>query len=323
LGRTRIGFFTDTHGRGDTPEGRTDDFRVSLCTKLEEIGSIWESEKVDYVLFGGDLFHTPDISNSVKYDIMHILKGWNKDIIGVVGSHDYFGYQMKSLKRTALGIVAKAGIMTLVGGEGLPQYIDLDDVIVVGTPHTYWLADDPINFFAKRVNKDYSFQIQLVHGDLVHKPVPWPHVTIDQVKTESDLVLSGHVHPGWPDPITIGSTTFFNPGSIARLENTGVQRTPRVIVVDVSVNDDYIESPSFIIESIELKSGRNHPFREKTNTVSEGNTMQDVTKLLNLIQSTDIDVVDIKQRLPEAARELGFGEAVIEKTFEFIDRSKV
>ena len=309
-----FGYFTDTHVRGDNPDARTDDFRKSIFTKLEEIGEIWSTNGVDCVLFGGDLFHTPEPVNSLKYDLMSILKNWNIRIIGVIGSHDYFGYQIKSLKRTAIGLFEKSGIIELVGnvGESTNPIINMshDKITIVGTPHTYWLCDDVNNFYSKKIFNDH-FQIQLVHGDLLDKPVPWQHVSCKDVKTESDLILSGHYHPGWKNPLPIGGTTFINPGSIGRIENSSRIRIPRVCIIN-SMNKE--------IKFVGLNSCEQHPFKEKFDE-EEHNIMQDVTKLLNMIEHTEIDFVNVKEQLPPIAKELGFSDKVLEISFEFLENA--
>lgn len=311
----KFGYFTDSHVRGDSPEGRTDDYRLSMLTKLEEIGQIWIDKGVDAILFGGDLFHTPDPVTSVKYDLMNVLKGWSRyqEIFGVIGSHDYFGYQIKSLKRTAIGLFERAGIIHLIGSEGFPKYLDftLPEGLcrVVGTPHTYWLCEDPKNFFEPK-DPEVDFQIQLVHGDLIDKPVLWQHVLCKEAPTKSDLVLIGHYHPGWKTPLRTNNSLYVNPGSIGRLENTGVQRTPRVCIIDTQTRD---------VEFVELSSCAQHPFKEKLATSEEPNIMQDVAKLLSLIETTSIDTINIKEQLPVVAKELGLADAVLDKAFEILE----
>lgn len=314
----KLGYFTDLHMRGDSPEGRTDDYRNSILTKLDEIGQIWVDHGVDAVLFGGDLFHTPDPVISVKYDLMHVLKGWSTrcEIFGVVGSHDYFGYQIKSLRRTAIGLFEKAGIIHLLGGSELPNAIDLTPngkkVRIVGTPHTYWLCDNPENFNAAKP-PEVDFQIQIIHGDLIDKPVLWQHTLCEDVKTGSDIALIGHYHPGWERPLVINNTLFINPGSIGRLENTNLIRRPRVCIIDTETCST---------EFVELSSCELHPFVEKLGKIEEKDIMQDTAKLLSMIEQADIDIVNIKDQLPMVAKEFQMSDAVINKTFEILESIK-
>ena len=326
----KLGFFTDTHIRADSPEGRTDNFRTAILTKLEECGQIWKDNKVQTVLFGGDLFHTPDVAKSVVNDVIPIFRSWNLPIIGVIGSHDYFGYQIKSLKRTALDHFVEFGMIQLVGGglPNIPTEIFVGEGIwITGTHHTYWFAEDPKNCYQERLKAIQEFggyQIQLVHGDLFNVFVPWPHILTEQVTTESDLVLSGHIHSGWPNKvIQYGKTKFVNPGAVARLENTGKQRIPMVNIIDVyniKKNDkNGIAQMDSKISFIPLTSAAPHPFKEKRREEEE--TIQDTSKLIQLIASTQVDTVDIKTQLPLAAKELNMSEEVLDRAFDFIEKA--
>jgi predicted phosphodiesterase len=310
----KIGYFTDLHARYDTPEGRTDDFKVSLLQKLEEIGDIWREAGVELVLFGGDLFHTPDPARSVEHDVMHILKSWHLQIIGVVGSHDYFGYQMKTLKRTALGIFQKADVIQLVD---MHQWMNVNGVMIYGTPHRYDLLDDPHNFTVETKDCTGLFHIQLIHGDVVDKPAPWPHILPSQIKTGVDLALCGHVHSGWVGTIPVdrqdgGMTVFVNPGSIGRLENTGHQRMPQVCIIQVAPDGN------FTLGFHKLQRPAPHPFKDKV-PEPEGSTLPDISKLFHLIETTNVDIVDVKRQLPIVAKEAGYSERVVAKAFELLE----
>lgn len=306
----RFGFFTDLHARADSPEGRTDEFRRAILDKLEAVGDIFEEAKVSAVLFGGDLFHTPDPANSVINEVMWRLRKMDLPIYAVVGSHDYFGYQPKTLNRTALGLLNTAEILlvlpfhdTLLIQEGKQK------VLLAATHHSYTLLDEPDKFFVKRV--DDTPIIQLVHADLVAKPVPWPHIRIEDMKTQANLVLSGHVHSGWEEPLLVRDTIYFNPGSVARLENTGKRRTPRVVLFDVVNNKignfSYPEIPC-----------AKHPFREKF-AEEESGTMQDVTRLIQLMERSEVDTVDVKAQLRLIGQETGATGRVIDRSFQLLE----
>lgn len=309
----KLGFFTDTHLRATTPEGRTDDFAKSILVKLEEIGEIFNQEKVEAVLFGGDLFNSPDSSYSIVYDAMSVLKAWNKRIVGIVGSHDYYGYQMKSLKRTALGLVVNSGIIELVGVEGHSSSITLEGgVDIFGTSHNYWLDQDPQNYRCDRISDNYM--IQLAHGNLQDKPVIWEHQLVGNIKTDSNLVLSGHYHPGWEKPILIENTTFINSGAIARLDNTGKERIPRVLIIDTVAKSNF--------KFVKLKTAQKHPFKEKLKESKENVSMDSVAKVINLLQTSKVNLVDVKQQLPGVAITLGYPFEIVEEAFALIEEAE-
>jgi|GEM_PF-3260787 DNA repair exonuclease SbcCD nuclease subunit len=320
----RVGYFTDTHVRADSPENRNDDYRKAILTKLEEIGDIFVKEKVDVILFGGDLYDGPEPANSVVTDVQNILSSWQKRIIGVVGSHDYIGYQMTTLKRTALGIACSAkGLIEIVGGEGFPEYIELgNNIVVTGVPHTYWFADDVKNNYRPRYIEG-STQIQLTHGDLVDIPVPWSHLLIDNAGTESDLVLSGHYHPGWKGvkkkKFVIGAhlqeVMFYNPGAIARLSRTSIVRMPKVAIIDIT--------PEIKVREVYLKSANATPFKETEEVQECENSMQDLENLLTMIESsTTTSAIDIRERIHQVAKIKEIEKDVVDMAFDYLDRAE-
>jgi len=321
----KFGYFTDLHARNDTPEKRTDDFRTSILAKLHEIGEIFKREEVDLILFGGDLGHTPDPTYSLTNAVLKELKSWNKQIVGVVGSHDYFGYQKRTIDRTMMGNMIAAGVITLVddsysylykhGSSSLNS--PAPTIVITGTQHQYDSTDHIERLNHKQEYSNALLQIQLVHCDLYYKPVAWSHILIQDVKTESDLVLSGHIHSGWDEPIKIGETTFFNPGSIARLEKSKTKRIPRVSIIEI---EDY---KKYSIKDIQLTTALEHPFRDDVEEFeSEENTSQDISKLLDFIETTDIEITDVKQLLIEFAKRENYSKEVLEVVFELLEKAK-
>ncbi len=240
----KIGYFTDLHIRHDSPQGRLDNFYESIQKKLIEVGEIFKEQKVDLILLGGDVFDSPDVSNSVIYKTMDIFKQYPAPIIATIGSHDYFGYQMKSFHRTAVGLLHNAGIVRFIGNDAIGLDNDYHHLIsegdnnkifrIVATHHTHWLSSKPEGYNIKKESDTYT-QIQLTHGDLQDKPVIWDHTLIKEITTESDIVLGAHYHPGWDTQVRVingKSVRFINPGAIGRLENTGVSRIPKVLIMD-------------------------------------------------------------------------------------------
>lgn len=313
----KIGYFTDLHARADTPEGRSDDFRTAILAKVEQMGDIWKKHEVECVLFGGDLFHTPDPATSIVNDTFRLLRRWNKDIVATIGNHDYFGFQMRSLKRTALGLAHTTGVLFLIPttDDGDWQSYGITGKIrVVATPHTYWVHENPQNFTIAK-SDGVKLQIQLVHADLFNKAVIWPHTTIDAIHpyVESDIVLSGHIHAGWDAPIHKDDKVYYNPGSICRLENTGQVRIPRVCVLDIDETACTLRG----IETIELEVER-HPFKEKAPALKPG-TMR-LAELADTIEKSAVDVADYKAWMPEAAKKLGIKDVAIDRAFSYIEQ---
>ncbi len=309
-----FGFFTDLHAKADSPGSRIDDYRKSILLKLEEMGEIWNKYDVDVVLFGGDLFHTADPVTSIQYDVMHELRKWNKPIYSIIGSHDYFGYQIKTMKRTALGLFHKAGVVQVLGLDSPSitfKNSTFRQICITATNHSYWLCDDTTNLDQKKLNPE-DFQIQLVHTDLLDKPVIWKHILCKDVHTESDIILSGHYHPGWKGVVEGNGTLMVNPGSIGRTENSKIIRIPQVCILTIT--------DICTIDFVKLTNVIENPFRE---TIVIKEEEQDITKLLSLVKSVEVTAVDIKKALPALAEKLNISNRVkvLDKSFELLERA--
>lgn len=313
----KLGYLTDIHLRSETPEGRTDNFNKSVLTKLEECGQIFNDNNCDIILCGGDWGDRPDIPYSVLNDLIVSLKSWNKSIIGIIGSHDYYGYEIKSLKRTAVGSLYKSGIIELIGSKGMNQALDLGEVVICGTPHTYWLDNDPKNYYQPKYDSN-KLQIQLTHGTLLEHPAPFQYTLIKDVETESDIVLGAHYHPGWKKIHLERGIYFVHPSSIARLDNTGVERIPQVLIIDT----DTIHADGNALKFISLQTAIPHPFKEKIKESKEEIPVYLVNKVLEMIQTTQVNIVDIKVQLPKVAQELGYDNEILEEAFSLIEGAK-
>jgi len=337
-------FMTDTHNRSerDQPKGRTDNYYKSILAKQEEIGQLLIDENIDYLLFGGDLFHRFDAPISLINDVATIWKSYKvKRKLGVLGSHDYNGFQMKTLRRTGLGNFVVNGNMELVsnGQDVFPSIISLVDgaVIVTGTPHSVHLSAAPENFatpFPPTTTK--QFVIQIVHGDLFPSYVPWQHQLIDSIHPfiHADIVLSGHIHSGWDAPIVIandktvsGRTMYVNPGSIGRTENGSI-RPIRVFKFAVEVEDKGIATQLLGYEYIHLKNVTEHPFAERIEKI-EGSPVTDFTGLMEKLSALKLEKQDFKQHIPPIIEELYVSETerdkyrISERVVETLEAAKI
>lgn len=327
----KFGFVTDVHATALTPAGRSDNFREAIMLKLEECGQIWKDYDVQEVWWGGDLYDGPEVSKSVMNDVTTRILDWKKPVVGVIGSHDYTGYQIKTLKRSALGLIVLPNIIELVGKvpsseqDAIKVYTFPDSaksLVLTGVSHSHDLIDNPKKFvpdYLQEFDREKTFIVQIIHADLVEKPVPWPHMLLENLHTPAHLVLSGHIHSGWKEPITFQKentfpTVYFNPGSLARQENTGKVRRPRVCIIEID------SEFNIDIKSVYLQSAKEHPFHEKITEDREAMSARDITNVLKTFENKDLKIVDIKRDLPLIAKELEYSDAVVERVFGFLDK---
>ncbi|MCH5586422.1 metallophosphoesterase family protein [Shimazuella sp. AN120528] len=237
----RLLYFTDTHIRGTSPRGRTDDFFESMKRKLNEIIQIAEKNKVDYVLHGGDVFDRPNLSPAVVREFAQLFREFSVPVYAIAGNHDIFGHNPATVDRTMLGLLEAFGVLTLVKPK---EHVVLSDgtyqVQLTGQAFHYDLDKRTITedyAVTNRIGADYC--IHMVHGMLVDKALPEgvPHTMVSallEMESDADILLTGHYHAGFPIQHK-NNKYIINPGSVARLSNqqAEIRRMPQVVLIEL------------------------------------------------------------------------------------------
>ncbi|WDC83994.1 metallophosphoesterase [Caloramator sp. mosi_1] len=184
-------FFTDTHIRGTNPRARLDDFESTLFNKFEELLKYVKYNKIDYVLFGGDLLDRPDVSLSVMQKFIDLLNRFPKPIYMVLGNHDIYGQNPNTVNRTIIGILETLGIVWILDDKPVELFDRNIKVKITGSSYVYDIDVDP--FKSKYIiNKDEcDYLIHIVHGMLMEKPFikEVPHTTIEEIIKKQKQIL--------------------------------------------------------------------------------------------------------------------------------------
>lgn len=251
----RILYFTDTHIRGNNPKNRKDDFVRTLENKLLEIVNIINTNNIDYVIHGGDLFDRPDISVSIVSRFAKILKEIKVPFYIVSGNHDIFGHNPLTVGRTMLGLLNDLDFINIINDKDV-IILNKDNIKLqlTGQPYTYDI-DSPLNkegYIVREVADSVNYSIHVVHGMLLDKPFVKgiPYTLLEDIKdTKANITLSGHYHNGFKTTF-IDDKYFINPGSIVRITNSlrEIKRKPQVVILDLNDKID--------IEYIPLKSAQ-------------------------------------------------------------------
>lgn len=263
-------FFGDKHERVSTPENRIGDYQEEIRLKTQEIIDIGKRNKVTAFLQPGDFWDTPnppldyaskvmkrwtniDLFGSLdklvtgnEDEIREVANSFKKDyipMVGVVGNHELFGNNIKTLPKTMAGFINKLGLTKFATKEN-PVFFTTEDglkIAITGT-HYHIDIDSPEHiddYIVKEKLGDYH--IHIVHGMLSDKDMGKyiRHTLLDKIRhTKADITLTGHDHIGFP--ITeIDGKYFANPGAIPRLSNDlkEIKREPKVILIDISKKD--------------------------------------------------------------------------------------
>lgn len=305
-------FFTDPHLRGSTPRSRIDDYPTALEAKFDEIGQIIVRDHIDAVLNGGDLFDSPSPANSVVAVFTKKMRSWNVPIYSIIGSHDKYGYNDNTLIRTANGVLEAAGSIEIVNDP--IELIcmrpgELGGVFLCGTSHSFDL-DTRQNEYVKIKPEGCRYMIQMAHGMLVDKPFFDKYTLLEKVAffTESDLILSGHYHPGY-GIIKLGNKTFINPGSLGRTEKTTRACPPSVVIIDTNTLD---------VKVLNLKSAVSDVFIE---TPEEQAFVNDVEVFIESLKSRigTLETYSIKDLIIKVAEQEGVDSKIVERALRYVE----
>lgn len=298
--------FNDAHIRGSTPFSRLDDYPETLWTKFQQLTDFIKEHKIEAILNGGDLFDTPDPSTGVVNRYLELFRSWNIPIYSVVGSHDLFGYNERTLERTALGTLRASGVVSIIH---MAKRIG-ENCQIGGISHSYSLDENPeTDYYLKKVTDDYM--IQMCHGMITPGPFFGKYTLYSQIKTEADLVICGHYHPGF-GPFLIDGATIINIGSMGRTENVIRKYPPGFLYIDTDVPE--WEFISFDVDP--------DPFVAKSQV-----DVQSIINIDNFIESLkekvgNFEKADLKGLLTTVAEEQKIPAHIVSKALGYIEEDE-
>jgi len=295
--------FNDAHIRGSTPRSRVDDYPEALWQKFQQLTAFIKANKIDAVLNGGDLFDSPDPATGIVNRYLKLFSSWGIPIYSVIGSHDKFGYNDGTLNRTALGTLRAAGITDVIS---VPTRIG-PGCSIAGISHSYSLDEDPtIDYYYGKDNNDYL--IQMCHGMITEGPFFGKYTVYDQLRTEADLVICGHYHPGF-GPFEVEGSTVINIGSMGRVENTVRKYPPGFLYIDTG-----FPKWEFIPFTVE-----NSPFFNTQAT--EVDVLSDIGVFVDALKDKvdDFEVADLKEVLLAVGQKQKISMSVIKLAIGYIE----
>jgi len=301
--------FSDAHVRGTTPKSRLDDYPTALWNKFQQISKIIVERNIDAVLNTGDLFDIPDLSTSIVNKYLELFVSWKVPVYSVVGSHDKFGYNDNTLLRTALGTLMAAGVVKIVNETECIGF----NTLLAGVSHSYSLDENSNDYFrSKGTLKD--FMIQLCHGMVVDKPwIYGKHTLINNIKTDADLIVCGHYHPGFKET-KINNTTFINIGSLGRVERTPRLYSPRVLYINTNTPGQEF------LEHILLKCSEDEKIfiekEEKPQTIIEVNNFIETLKQ----QIDKFEPGNLKELVVAIGKQGNYSKEIIEEALKYIEK---
>ena len=303
----KILHITDSHGTVKSPESRTDVYYIAFLRKMYELGYVVKQQKIDMVIHTGDLFHTARVSDKFAGQVSEMIKAMGVPFYVVPGNHDIEGYTTDTIDQTKLGLLAKAGVVTILDRSNpltITANQDGEEYTVAISGQEYYAHIDegnPQDFDMQQDAADLN--ILAVHAYLTNTPQhPDIKCTMCQdVVTDADLILTGHYHRQfeWSDGQNLD---IFNPGSMMRVEQTDYNKThtPMYGILDIKLDDvgniewDYKFHPFKVAEPSTTVFDYNAKYKAKHASISLDGFKNSIANTMSNIQpsSSIINIID-------------------------------
>jgi len=246
-------FATDLHIMGSSPSSRKDDYTEALSRKIEEVFLIADEKQVDFILLGGDLFETYNVSTSVIRQTLGWFKNKSIPIFSILGNHDLYGHTLKTFNRSAMSILDITDFV---------QILDVDSQKSLRGIHYYnGLEGDLCKYNEPSEEMQEHLQgeefIWVIHGMISNTGLPHisRNITIEDVRVgpKTKLVLTGDYHAGFPVVTREDGVIFANPGALSRrtMGKENLYREIQIAVIDYDPEDFNVDID---INYVSLKS---------------------------------------------------------------------
>ena len=213
-------YLADLHIADTKPINRQDSVRDASLYKLDYVLKRAQEQSASIVL-GGDIFETPKPSYSLLNAVMGLLKKYSVPVFSIIGNHDVVGSNLID-ETSAIFTLFKSGLIKRVSEfkeKGIALH-GLDYTKEVPTEY----------YFDKKYDNDKK--ILVVHAPVVPIKAVFPHVVLEDFKTNANLVLCSHIHQFWCKKVN--NTLFLSPGCMTRLKINEKNNEPLYFSIDIN-----------------------------------------------------------------------------------------
>lgn len=235
----------DLHWRGSNPRARRDNYMQSLTEKLNEVINLSNRYHAP-IIIPGDLLNSPNTAWGIVAELINVLRQADAPIVTIHGNHDIYGSNPESVIRAPYGLMDFIDVVRNVEREPFVWQDPIHDTWVrvsgygyrasTDTPDGMWQFRAPeLEEHAEDPPQGYApvAKIHLVHANLMLEPPgidSMPHTLISNVKTNANVIISGHYHPGFGIHHREDGVLFINPGALSRT-SAGASDISRVVQV--------------------------------------------------------------------------------------------
>ncbi|KKM06027.1 hypothetical protein LCGC14_1748100 [marine sediment metagenome] len=227
-------YVQDTHIKGINPINRKGSYYEDIMAKLTEVLELANGNNVDYIIHGGDLFDSSNVSNIMVDEFIDEVEQTGIPFYIVPGNHDEIGHNWELSKSSSLAHIFRRSKLikelTLLWDEGgvingFKYYHNIEQT----------LAGEK-GLICSHPNS--PFKIATIHALITKAPLmpSIMHIPIKEVKTDFDVVLVAHNHLQW-SIIEQNGTKFVNIGALGRTGIDEADITPTVALIDTETRE--------------------------------------------------------------------------------------
>jgi len=302
-------YFTDAHGKGKNPISRIDNYYQSWLLKIEEIIQIAKDTGCCFVVCGGDLFDSPNVSNTIIDDFVDRVEDAELDLYVVPGNHDMGSHNWKLSKGSALAHMSRrSNYIHILDELQFPG----EDWFIKGYKYYHDMETD-LKKDGLRITGDEAFTIAVPHAFISIKPFfkDVSHICAKDLNTNYDLILCSHFHMSFDE--TINGTRFLNTNSLGRTAITETHQ-PEVAIIDTDTRE---------IEKIKLKSAkRADEIFDLAKYEELKANKKDIKEFLNSLKDVNFQSMSVAQQIVKIGKEQKVDQTIVDYLLEKIEENK-
>ncbi len=287
-------YLQDTHIKGVNPINRIGNYYQDIMLKIKETLNIAKKMKVDYIVHGGDLFDSANVSNIMVDDFIDLVEKFEIKWYILPGNHDCIGHNWELSKASSLAHIFRRS--KLIEELTLKPNIKKFNYIIQGFRY-YHNIEETIKekgLFCE-VPKA-PFKIAIVHA-LITQQSLMPqimHIPIKDIKTDFNIVLVAHNHLQW-GIIEQNGTKFVNIGCLGRRKIDEVKIAPQIAYIDTEIQE---------IKFISLKSAKKGDEVFNLEKIEIAKTFeQDIDNFINSLDNVKFQSLDLRGLVEFLAKE--------------------
>jgi len=302
-------YFSDAHGKGKNSRNRLGDFFSDWLLKIDEAIKLTIDNKCDYRMIGGDVFDSPNVSNTVVDEFVDRIENANLQCYIVPGNHDMTAHNWELSKSSALAHIFRRS-------KNIHRLTELEDdkTYIKGIAYYHDMETD-IKKDGLKTNVNNKYTIVIPHAFITIKDFHPDvlHVKAEDIDCNYDLVLCSHFHEQWGIE-EVNNTKYLNLGAFGRLSVSDIKSMPKVALVETE------PAKITILELSSAKKAQEVFDIEKYEELKANK--KDIKQFIDSLRDVDLQSMDLGQQVTKIGKEQKIEQSVIDHILNTMENVK-